>query len=164
MVHGGATNEVALSCSSKATGRPHALSRRNTLQVVWLASLPLSGMTSCLAPSPAVMSSLATTDTRSEPLIRKIFLVLPSATSAPSERALECPAVGASTGPSCIRARIDQKNSHSASHHPGRGRNFSTRKAAVPATARRHSGRREAPNPESSGGLLESIWIPDSPP
>ena len=27
-------NEVALSCSSKATGRPQALSRRNTLQVV----------------------------------------------------------------------------------------------------------------------------------
>ena len=98
MVQRGATNEVALSCSSKATGRPHALSRRKTLQVVWLASLPLSGMMSCLAPSPAVMSSLEITVTRSEPLMRKIFLVLPSVTRAPSERALECPAVGASTG------------------------------------------------------------------
>ena len=62
MVQGGAMNEVALSCSSKATGRPQALSRRNTLQVVAVASRPLSGMMSCLAPSPAVMSSLATTD------------------------------------------------------------------------------------------------------
>ena len=34
MVQGGAMNEVALFCSSKATGRPQALSRRNTLQVV----------------------------------------------------------------------------------------------------------------------------------
>ena len=61
----GAMNDVALSCSSKATGIPHAFSRRKTLQVVRLASVPLSGMTSCLAPSPAVMSSLATSVTRS---------------------------------------------------------------------------------------------------
>ena len=100
MVQGGAMNEVALFCSSKAIGRPQALSRRNTLQVVAVASRPLSGITSCLAPSPAVMSSLATTETRSEPLMRNIFLVFPSVTSAPSERALGCPAVGASTGSS----------------------------------------------------------------
>ena len=76
MVQGGAMNEVALFCSSKATGRPQALSSRNTLQVVAVASRPLSGMTSCLAPSPAVMSSLATTATRSEPLIAEYFLGL----------------------------------------------------------------------------------------
>ena len=34
MTHLGATNEIALSCSSKATGRPQAFSRRKTLQVV----------------------------------------------------------------------------------------------------------------------------------
>ena len=61
MLQLGAMNEVALSCSTKATGRPQAFSRRNTLQVVAVASRPLSGMMSCLAPSPAVMSSLATT-------------------------------------------------------------------------------------------------------
>src|SRR5262245_53548268 len=86
MVQPGATNEVALSCCSNATGRPQALSRRNTLQVVALASRPLSGMMSCLAPSPAVMSSLATSATRSErPAIETIFLVLPSAMALPSE-------------------------------------------------------------------------------
>ncbi len=80
----GAMNEVGLSCSSKATGRPQAFSRRNTLQVVALASRPLSGMTSCLAPSPAVMSSLEMRVTRSEPpTIWWILLVLPSVTSAP---------------------------------------------------------------------------------
>src|SRR5215467_1947952 len=41
-------------------------------------------MTSCLAPSPAVMSSLETSVTRSGlPLRAWIFLVLPSVTSAP---------------------------------------------------------------------------------
>ena len=65
MVQPGAMNDVSLSCSSNATGRPQAFSRRNTLQVVRLASRPFSGMTSCLAPSPAVMSSLATSVTRS---------------------------------------------------------------------------------------------------
>src|SRR4051794_2472894 len=98
MVQGGAINEVALFCSSKARGSPQALSKRKTLQVVAVASRPLSGITSCLAPSPAVMSSLATTETRSEPLMRYILLVFPSVTSAPRERALGCPAVGASTG------------------------------------------------------------------
>jgi hypothetical protein len=44
MVQGGAMNEVALFCSSKATGSPQALSRRNTLQVVAVASAPLSGI------------------------------------------------------------------------------------------------------------------------
>src|ERR1039457_7123212 len=84
MSHLGETNENALSCSVKATGRPQACSRRKTLHVVAVASRPLSGMMSCLAPSPAVMSSLATTVTRSElPLTRWIFLVLPSATRAP---------------------------------------------------------------------------------
>src|SRR6202162_4289439 len=84
MSHLGATNEVGLSCSTKATGRPQALSRRKTLHVVAVASRPLSGMMSCLAPSPAVMSSLATTVARSAlPLTRWIFLVLPSATRAP---------------------------------------------------------------------------------
>src|SRR5581483_3437941 len=51
--------------ATATTGRPQPLSRRNTLQVVAVASRPLSGMMSCLAPSPAVMSSLATTVTRS---------------------------------------------------------------------------------------------------
>src|SRR5471030_1716197 len=84
MSHFGAVKEIGLSCSSKATGRQHDLSRRNTLDVVAVASRPLSGMMSCLAPSPAVMSSLATTVTRPElPLIRWIVLVLPSATRAP---------------------------------------------------------------------------------
>ena len=36
-------NEVALSCSSKATGRPQALSRRNTLQVVAVGEPALVG-------------------------------------------------------------------------------------------------------------------------
>src|SRR5665811_2580921 len=91
MSHLGETNEIALSCSVKATGRPQALSRRKTLQVVAVASRPLSGMMSCLAPSPAVMSSLATTVTRSElPLTRWIFLVLPSATRAPREAPRGC--------------------------------------------------------------------------
>ena len=67
MLQLGATNEVSLSCSIKATGRPQALSRRNTLDVVAVAMRPLSGMMSCLAPSPAVMSSLEITATRSEP-------------------------------------------------------------------------------------------------
>src|SRR5262249_37633804 len=76
--------ETGESCSSNATGRPQALSSRKTLQVVALASAPLSGMTSCLAPSPAVMSSLETSVTRSGlPLRAWIFLVLPSVTSAP---------------------------------------------------------------------------------
>src|SRR5215510_12771101 len=87
MVQPGATNDVSLSCSSNATGMPHAFSRRKTLQVVRLASRPFSGMTSCLAPSPAVMSSLATSVTRSVlPAILWIRLVLPSATSAPGGR------------------------------------------------------------------------------
>src|SRR5215203_2303486 len=124
-------NEVALFCSSKATGRPQALSRRNTLQVVAVASRPLSGITSCLAPSPAVMSSFATTATRSEPLMRNIFLVLPSVTSAPSERALGCPAVGASTGSSCVRKR-NGDNNRSTACHLGRRGGFSTRKSRVP--------------------------------
>src|SRR5262245_43516200 len=65
--------------------QPTGLERRNTLQVVALASRPLSEMTSCLAPSPAVMSSLETSATRSaEPLSRWIFLVLPSLRTAPS--------------------------------------------------------------------------------
>src|SRR5215467_8540477 len=92
------TNEVALSCSSKATGMPHPLSRRNTLLVVRLASAPLPEMMSCLAPSPAVMSSLATSATRSSlPVIRWIVLVLPSATAGPREYR-ERSAVLASTG------------------------------------------------------------------
>src|SRR5262249_39693423 len=92
------TNEVALSCSSKATGTPHALSRRNTLHVVRLASAPLPEMTSCLAPSPAVMSSLETSATNSSlPAMRWIVLVLPSATTGPRE-CLERSAVLASTG------------------------------------------------------------------
>ena len=65
-----------LSCSTKATGRPQALSRRNTLDVVALASRPLSGMMSCLAPSPAVMSSLEMTVTRSAAFDRVNFLGL----------------------------------------------------------------------------------------
>ena len=70
MVQPGAMNEVALSCSTKATGTPQSFSKRNTLDVVAVAMRPLSGMMSCLAPSPAVMSSLATTQTRSAlPLI-----------------------------------------------------------------------------------------------
>src|SRR5215475_10593247 len=92
------TNEVALSCSSNATGIPHALSRRNTLQVVRLASAPLPEMMSCLAPSPAVMSSLETSATNSSfPAMRWIVLVLPSATVGPRE-CLERSAVLASTG------------------------------------------------------------------
>src|SRR5262249_25847161 len=91
-------NEVALSCSSNATGMPHALSRRNTLQVVRLASAPLPEMMSCLAPSPAVMSSLETSATSSSlPAIRWMVLVLPSATAGPRE-CLERSAVLASTG------------------------------------------------------------------
>ena len=43
MVQGGAMNDVALFCSSNATGRPQALSRRNTLQVVAVASCALVG-------------------------------------------------------------------------------------------------------------------------
>ncbi len=97
MVQGGAMNEVALFCSSNATARPQALSRRNTLHGRAVASRPLSGMTSCLAPSPAVMSSPATTATRSEPLMRNIFLVFPSGHERAEERAWGCPAVGAST-------------------------------------------------------------------
>src|SRR5674476_1374412 len=86
MSHLGETNEIALSCSVKATGRPQALSRRKTLQVVAVASRHLSGMMSCLAPSPAVMSSLATTVTGSElPLTRWHFLVLHAATRAPRQ-------------------------------------------------------------------------------
>src|SRR5262249_38482740 len=91
-------NEVALSCSSNATGMPHALSRRKTLQVVRFARAPLPEMMSCLAPSPAVMSSLATSATSSSlPTIRWIVLVLPSATAGPRE-CLERSAVLASTG------------------------------------------------------------------
>src|SRR5713226_3382440 len=79
-----ATNEVGLFCSTKATGTPHAFSRRKTLHVVAVASLPLSGMMSCLAPSPAVMSSLATSVTRSGLLATWwIFLVLPLVRRAP---------------------------------------------------------------------------------
>ncbi len=66
MVQLGAMKERALSCSSNATGRPQAFSSRKTLQVVRVARSPLFGMTSCLAPSPAVMSSLAMTATRPE--------------------------------------------------------------------------------------------------
>src|SRR5437899_68904 len=92
-------NEAGESCSSNATGSPQALSRRNTLQVVALASFPLSGMTSCLAPSPAVMSSLETSATRSaEPLIRWIFLVLPSVTRAPSVNFEECGVLASKAG------------------------------------------------------------------
>src|SRR5262249_37273376 len=87
MVQPGAMNDVSESCSSNATEMPHAFSRRKTLQVVRLASRPFSGMTSCLAPSPAVMSSLATSVTKSVlPAILWIRLVLPSATSAPGGR------------------------------------------------------------------------------
>src|SRR5215510_15264340 len=92
-------NETGESCSSNPTGSPQALSRRNTLQVVALASLPLSGMTSCLAPSPAVMSSLETSATSSvEPLIRWILLVLPSVTSAPSVNFEECGVLASKAG------------------------------------------------------------------
>src|ERR1700716_2617680 len=102
MVQPGATKDSALSCSSKATGSPQAFSSRNTLQVVAVASRPLPGMTSCLAPSPAVMSSLDITVTRSGlPAIRWIRLVLPSVTSAPS-LCLGVSAVRASTTGSCL--------------------------------------------------------------
>ncbi len=66
MVQFGAMNELALSCFSNATGRPQAFSRRKTLHVVALASRPLSGIMSCFAPSPAVMSSFEMMVTRSE--------------------------------------------------------------------------------------------------
>ncbi len=125
-------NEVALFCSSKATGRPQALSRRNTLQVVAVASRPLSGMTSCLAPSPAVMSSFATTETRSEPLMRNIFLVFPSVTSAPSERAFECPAVGASTRSSSVRKRNAENNRSGPSASRAARGLFNTESGRVP--------------------------------
>ena len=42
-MHLGAMNEVAPSCSSKATGRPHAFSRRKTLQVVAVGEPALVG-------------------------------------------------------------------------------------------------------------------------
>src|SRR5262245_635304 len=85
MLQLGATNDVGESCTSNATGTSQALRSLKTLQVVAVASRPLSGMMSCLAPSPAVMSSLATSTTRSGlPWTWWIFLVLPSVTSAPS--------------------------------------------------------------------------------
>src|SRR5262245_42344579 len=113
MVQCGATKDTALSCSSNATGRPQALSSRNTLQVVAVASRPLSGMTSCLAPSPAVMSSLETIVTSSgRSSTRWIFLVLPSVTRAPSGYLVMTPSeVRASTArPRCCcdRSGIDQ--------------------------------------------------------
>src|SRR5215813_9655357 len=97
--------DVAESCSSNATGSPQALSRRKTLHVVALASRPLSEMTSCFAPSPAVMSSLETSATRSaEPASRWIFLVLPSLRTAPSVNFEEWVVLASKAGsflPSC---------------------------------------------------------------
>src|SRR5262249_5157161 len=96
------TNEVALSCSSNATGMPHALSRRNTLLVVAVAGAPLPGMTACFAPSPAVMSSFATSATRSAlPAVSWVALALPSVMRGPRE-CFERSAVLASTAGSCL--------------------------------------------------------------
>src|SRR5262249_5014629 len=77
-------------------------------------------MTSRLAPSPAVMSSLETRATRSaEPLIRWIFLVLPSVTSAPSVNFEECGVLASKAGSFVC---FNEKK-RTVYHHPDRAAN-----------------------------------------
>src|SRR3989338_699142 len=79
MSHCSERNRFPSISSTNATGISHVLRRRKTFEVVRFESEALPLMISCLAPSPAVRSSLDSTITRPGVSVIRIFFVFPSA-------------------------------------------------------------------------------------